>query len=109
MMLTMAADSCLSTLEEIAKANKKNYKAGSSSWSGRSTTGLWKNCKSQQEELQSRIKQLEREKHNSMAVALISDRSDALEDFGRIAKANKKNYKAGSNVSRCLRSCRSFS
>ncbi|KAI3412023.1 hypothetical protein GPALN_007791 [Globodera pallida] len=73
-----------------------------------------RNCKSQQEELQSRIKQLEREKHNSMAVALIRDRSHALEDFGRncksqqeelqsswsgrsttgIANANKKKYKA---------------
>uniref|UniRef100_A0A914GUD5 Uncharacterized protein n=1 Tax=Globodera rostochiensis TaxID=31243 RepID=A0A914GUD5_GLORO len=60
-----------------------------------------RNCKCQQEVLQSKIKQLSGEKHNSMEVVLISDRSDAFSTLEGIANANKKYYKARSSRRNC--------
>ncbi|KAI3420453.1 hypothetical protein GPALN_003750 [Globodera pallida] len=69
---------------------EKESKMDANNGRGQLPFNFGRNCKCQQEELQSRIKQLEREKHSSMAVALISDRSDALEDFGRNCKCQQE-------------------
>uniref|UniRef100_A0A914IG95 Uncharacterized protein n=1 Tax=Globodera rostochiensis TaxID=31243 RepID=A0A914IG95_GLORO len=106
-----------STLEGIANANIKQLERGEAQQlaveliSARSDAffDFRRNCKCQQEELQSKIKQLERrepqqhgsrssswsgENHNSMAVELISADPMRFSTFEGIASANMKSYKA---------------